>query len=167
MLLKILKRMCVNMRRYGISKKNPNPAWPYEQPAIVIPPGSNMAAIGRTEEINDSLNQVKDTGSFSTRNASLPIMGYMSGENKMYSRPGSFLQKDCSSASVSSYLCQNIGNYAKVEFLFGENTHVEKVGILDSVGKDFIVLTEAGTGTKIVCSTSNIKFINIYDISKR
>ena len=65
---------------------------------------------------------------------------------------------------VSEYLNRNIGKYAKVEFLFGDNTHIEKNGILRTVGKDFLVLEEAGSRNHVVCSAKNIKFINLYDV---
>ena len=72
----------------------------------------------------------------------------------------------CSKIDTEAYLCQKIGSYLRVEFLFGENIHVEKTGVLKNVGKDFLVLTESGTDTEIVCSAKNIKFINIYNINK-
>lgn len=183
------------MRKYGTAKRNPDPKWPCEQPIIVVPPGSNAAAVGRVNESvravagsmtdlrlqgNDMPNlrqegvvdidfrqsNTKDGTSADFRENNMPIMGYMeqgARNNQMQSMGNNIT--NCGMNSASSYLCQRIGNYAKVEFLFGENTHIEKTGILDSVGKDFIVLTEAGTGTQVLCSVKNIKFINIYNVN--
>lgn len=74
---------------------------------------------------------------------------------------------DCGMMNVNSYLCGQTGKFVRIEFLFGENTHIEKTGVLKSVGKDFIVLSETGTNNSIICSVNNIKFINVYNINGR
>ncbi|MBR5615061.1 MAG: hypothetical protein IKW64_07200 [Clostridia bacterium] len=71
----------------------------------------------------------------------------------------------CSMMAVSNYLFGQIGKLIRVEFLFGENTHIEKTGVLQSVGKDFMVISETGTNNSIVCSVKNIKFINVYNFN--
>ena len=207
------------MRKYGCSKRNPDPKWPCEQTVVVVPPGSssetaaklngtlksmatfasstphntgNLDTVRLREEnaqgnsmiregnmLRDSdMTAIEDSamireGSLIAGDGNVPIkddntqiMGYMPDFPSMPRQGrGTVQRNDCSKVDVASYLCGNVGSYARVEFLFGENTHVEKTGVLESVGRDFIVLTEAGTGTQIVSSLKNIKFINLYKIN--
>ncbi len=157
------------MRRYGSTKRNPNPPWPGIQTPVVLPPGSTPSAIGRvdnTAKNNDAVKVMdREKETIHERDGLIPIMSYMTDSNISISAANEHKRdKKCSNMSVTDYLCDKTGSYARVEFLFGENTHVEKNGILESVGTDFVVLTEAGTGSRIVCSSKNIKFINIYNI---
>ncbi len=170
------------MRKFGSSKRNPNPPWPGVQQGVVFPPGSKNSAIGRRDidkaatdiEVREKVPNLIDARNgeiepLHTRDGFVPIMSYMDGETAsgMYSngiQQNEIQSRDCPKMSVSDYLCNKKGNYARVEFLFGENNHIEKTGIIESVGKDFLVLTEAGTGVHIVCSSKNIKFINIYNL---
>ncbi|MBQ2932703.1 MAG: hypothetical protein IJE62_07715 [Clostridia bacterium] len=156
------------MRKYGCSKRNPDPKWPCEQAVVAVPADSAVATAAKVngtlrimESQIPSTPEINPSDSPHSRDEQTPIMGYMTQPGQSLSRP------DCGKTEVSSYLCQSIGSYAKVEFLFGENVHVEKTGVMENVGKDFIVLSEAGTGTKIVSSLKNIKFINIYNINNR
>ncbi len=77
------------------------------------------------------------------------------------------INRNCGIMSANSFLCGHTGKMVRVEFLFGENTHVEKTGILQSVGKDFMVISEPGTNNSIVCSVKNVKFINIYNLNNK
>ncbi|MBR5155049.1 MAG: hypothetical protein IKW62_01015 [Clostridia bacterium] len=233
------------MRKFGSSRRNPNPPWPGVQQGVVLPPGSNMSAINRNNaevkgneniivknreldsaDARDSFTPVSDNrntdemrsggvdsvstrdgfmpimnndnpvrmrdgemgpihtrdgfmpimnndnpvrmrdgeiGPIHTRNGFIPIMNYMNEGGISQAQSSGLQNRGCANISVSDYLCDKMGNYARVEFLFGDNTHVEKTGIIESVGKDFIVLTEAGSGSHIVCSAKNIKFINIFN----
>lgn len=205
------------MRKYGSSKRNPNPPWPGEQSVVVVPPGSNAAAIGQVNEqvrsAGSQTMQNDDSNVMHSRDNQMPLMGYAQEDNRTSQMPYmqennqapqrpytqenqasqmpytqrnnrtsqmqymqgntaasqmgsmSMMNNGCGAVGISTYLCQRVGNYARVEFLFGENMHIEKTGILENVGKDFIVLTEAGTGSHIVCSVNNIKFINIYNLN--
>ncbi len=156
------------MRKYGCSKRNPDPKWPCEQAVVAVPADS---AVATAAKVNGALrimeSQMPMTPELNpsdrphSRDEQTQIMGYMTEPPQPLNRD------DCGKSEVSSYLCQNIGSYAKVEFLFGENVHIEKTGVMENVGKDFIVLSETGTGTKIVSSLKNIKFINIYNINNR
>ncbi len=170
------------MRRFGSNKKNPNPPWPCQQPVIVVPPGVNGASLGRPDDIihkvkeirpeiienntniDVKINENKQTAetniaenAFTDRE--FPIMGFMSQNNIENIQE----ENICVNRTVSKYMCGKIGKFAKIEFMFGENTHVEKIGKIESMGRDFIVIREMGTNTHIVCSMKNIKFINIYD----
>ncbi len=193
------------MRKYGCSKRNPDPKWPCEQTVVVVPPGSSSETAAKLNGNLKSMatfaafthqnpmdsetvrlreenaqgntmardgNMIRDNNTM-VRDDNVPIkddntqiMGYMPDFPPMPRQGRGAIQRhDCSKVDVASYLCGNAGSYARVEFLFGENTHVEKTGVLESVGRDFIVLTEAGTGTQIVSSLKNIKFINLYKIN--
>ncbi len=157
------------MRKFGSTKRNPNPPWPGVQQGVVLPPGSRISMVSGANEnlgdneniiVNDRQSQNNEPQPIHTRDGFLPIMGYMNEDGISAIQPN----RDCTNMNVSDYLCDKVGNYARVEFLFGENSHIEKTGIIESVGKDFLVLSEAGTGGHIVCSSKNIKFINIYNI---
>ena len=87
--------------------------------------------------------------------------------NPPVSGMGTAVNGSCGILSASSFLCGHTGKMVRVEFLFGENTHVEKTGILQSVGKDFMVISEPGTNNSIVCSVKNVKFINIYNLNNK
>ncbi len=158
------------MRRYGSTKRNPNPNWPGVQTAVVLPPGTTPSAIGRinkNEKNNDIIevtDRETDNVNIHERDGFIPIMSYMTENGMSMSSPTNQGGKRCSDMGVTDYLCDKTGHYARVEFMFGENTHIEKTGVLESVGKDFVVLTEAGTGSQIVCAAKNIKFINIYNL---
>lgn len=103
-----------------------------------------------------------------------PIMGYFAQgqmnrnqrmpanrqQGQMMSPP---MGRNCGSMGVSGYLCGQMGKYVKMEFLFGDNVHMEKLGRLREVGKDFAAIQENGTNNIIVCPLDKIKFINVYE----
>lgn len=174
------------MRKFMSNKKNPNPPWPFEQPIVVVPEGTSPAAIGIDSEkthkmplfetpappLEDNPSQdVSPAWSECCENAdenrTEQIMDYRqqglsrSEENNLQSLNQS--APSCASpVYINNYLCEQIGRYVKVEFLFGEQTHVEKTGILEKVGKNFIVIKEDGFNNMLVASVNNIKFINVY-----
>lgn len=174
------------MRRFGSNKKNPNPPWPCRQPVIVVPPGMNGTSLGSPNEIihnikelgpevlennadiSEDINKNQQTAESNIvenafENREFPIMGFMSQNNIENTQE----ENICVRQTVSKYMCGKIGKFAKIEFMFGENTHVEKIGEIESLGRDFIVIKEMGTNTHIVCSMKSIKFINIYDSSDK
>lgn len=146
------------MRKYGSMKQNPNPKWPCQQMAVVVPPGSNSTAIGRNQK--DSINVFTPTLIDSkseyihSRVEGNPIMDYTNFEKTEI-----IFDKEL---SINSYISKQKGSYVKIEFLFGENTHIEKNGTLENVGKDFLIISESQTGIRTICPLKNIKFINIY-----
>lgn len=158
------------MRRYGSNKKNPNPSWPNEQSVLVIPPGSNPASVG----IKDSTEipsrkflsvQLKDNvDSDGEREARKePLMGNMFPDRMGNLNVNISEHRTSYEMSVNNFLSNQIGKYLKLEFLFGDNIHMEKFGRLKNVGKDFVAIQESGTENVIVCSLAKIKFINIYE----
>lgn len=156
------------MRKFGSTKRNPNPIWPGVQNSVILPPGTNSSVTRETKE-NSKPNDIikvadRESENVHERDGFIPIMSYMTEGGMAMPPADNIHNRKCSYVSVTDYLCDKTGNYARVEFMFGENTHIEKTGVLESVGKDFVVLTEAGTGSHIVCSAKNIKFINIYNI---
>ncbi|MBQ9757328.1 MAG: hypothetical protein IJW15_02780 [Clostridia bacterium] len=172
------------MRRFNQGRKNPNPPWPAKQPVVVVPKGSNASAIGypekKTYEIaEDSVPAVTMTepanmepsGDTYARESEReirrePIMGVPRSKNQNSLGMSPQIRPEmeqCSDMEVSGYLCGQIGKFVKLEFLFGENTHMEKIGKLLEVGKDFVAIGENGSNTVVVCATNKIKFINIYN----
>lgn len=166
------------LRKFGTNKKNPNPAWPNQGSMVVLPPGSN-AAVGMNREnvyemTAEEMRQ-NNVSSVNTQNSvnneesereirQDPIMGSVQSRVIPRRNMMSGLQSGnmCGYTGVAGYLCGQIGKYVKMEFLFGENTHMEKMGRLKEVGKDFVAIEENGSGSITVCSINKIKFINIY-----
>ena len=172
------------MRRFYQNKRNPNPKWPSQQSVVVVPKGSNAQAIGYTQKktyemaeesipvvaINapSEMQQSEDTyiSENEREERREPIMGVPRRDNRtngglgVVERPTT---EQCSDMAVNGYLCGQIGKFVKLEFLFGENTHMEKIGKLIDVGKDFVAIGENGSNTVVVCATNKIKFINIYN----
>lgn len=160
------------MRKFGTNKKNPNPPWPNEQSVVVVPPGINANPMKLPQKNQASIhsdeavfaNITDENNSISERNLRRdPIMGKMIMKNESSNQMSD--SKKCSGENfgVTQYLCGKIGNYVRIEFLFGDNVHIEKIGILRDVGKDFVAITENGTNNTIVCSTNRIKFVNVYE----
>lgn len=119
-------------------------------------------AVSRNNESFEERNQPLKTyiPETSMRNSDLVRNNPMSGMR-------TDVNQSCGIMSASSFLCGHTGKMVRVEFLFGENTHIEKTGILQSVGKDFMVIAEPGTNNSIVCSVKNVKFINIYNLNNK
>lgn len=168
------------MRKFGMTKKNPNPPWPNQQSAVIVPPGSNTKAVGLAgqkayEMPRDMMeqsvqNSPNNSVTFEENERGVrrdPIMGNMTVRQtpQNVQRPNNNMSVGnmCGNMGVAGYLCGQTGKYVKLEFLFGENTHMEKTGILRQVGKDFVAIQENGTNNIIVCATNKIKFINIYE----
>lgn len=160
------------MRKFGTNKKNPNPPWPNEQSVVVVPPGINANPMKLPQKNQIPAHNAETMfANTNDENASIserdlrqdPIMGKMIMKNEISGQMSD--SKSCHSENfgVTQYLCGKIGNYVRIEFLFGENVHIEKIGILRDVGKDFIAITENGTNNTIVCSTNRIKFVNVYE----
>ncbi len=151
------------MRKFGTTKRNPNPPWPNEQSVVMIPPGSKATSVGKPENRTYIMNSDSQQNERELRRD--PIMSNNSPQNTLATQKV-IPEIQPQTYSVSDYLSTQTGRYIKVEFLFGDNIHMEKNGMLEEVGKDFIVIRENGTNTNIVCASNKIKFINIYDYGK-
>ncbi len=162
------------MRKFGSNRKNPNPPWPSQQSVVMVPSGSNSAAIGlddrktysdTSKPIESKQNNVSIQNNISEREVRREqLMGIMPQKNYSYiPKTNTDIGNSCGNISVTDYLCGQKGKYVKLEFLFGENMHMEKIGRLKGVGRDFVAIQENGTENTIVCATNKIKFINIYE----
>lgn len=166
------KQEDVVLKKFGTNKKNPNPPWPNQQSVVVVPPGINANPMKLPQKNQNSLHNDEAVFAYTNdENTSIserdlrrdPIMGKMIMNNQTQNQLSD--SKSCHSENfgVTQYLCGKIGNYVRIEFLFGDNVHIEKIGILRDVGKDFVAITENGTNNTIVCSTNRIKFVNVYE----
>lgn len=101
------------------------------------------------------------------QNRAFDEMMVMPNNMQMWQGGESMMQQSggCESTYITGYLCGHTGRYIRMEFLFGEQTHVEKTGILREVGRNYIVMQEMGTENMIVCPLDKIKFINIYNVN--
>lgn len=63
---------------------------------------------------------------------------------------------------TQGYLRSQIGKRMGVTFLLGTNIIQDRVGVLEDVGIDFILLREDETSNLVMCDIYSIKFVNIY-----
>ena len=180
------------MKKFQTNKRNPNPPWPDEMPVVVVPPGNTAESVGLNGQ---QVYKMQTGGNYDnvsgTENEDMsrdgdfyPIMGMMqrptdnifkSGEGgggnmmpEMMPSENAMTngaERICGSAYINGYLCGHTGRYVRLEFMFGEQNHVEKTGMLREVGKNYIVMQEMGTDTMVVCPLDKIKFINIYNVN--
>ncbi|HOV69541.1 MAG TPA: hypothetical protein PLZ84_04400 [Clostridia bacterium] len=61
---------------------------------------------------------------------------------------------------IPGFLAANIGRTVRAEFVIG-NAYIDKAGRLISVGTNYFILEEAGTGVQIMCDLYSVKFVNI------
>ncbi len=132
------------MRRYNMTKQNPNPPWPSQQAVLVVPPGSNSTSIGRPDDKIYSKPVQTEFSNLHTRQEEMPIKSNIDGENGV------------------GFLQANIGQKVRAEFMFGNNVHMEKYGTLEGVGKDFLVIGQPEMGQSVMCGMGNMTFIYIY-----
>lgn len=65
--------------------------------------------------------------------------------------------------SMQEILCSNQGHYVICEFLIGNQTLVEKSGILYAVGVSYLVLYQPDEGEYTVCDLYALKFATFVD----
>ena len=65
--------------------------------------------------------------------------------------------------SMQQILSENLGQFVVIEFLIGTQAMTEKMGILYSVGRGFVVLYEELQNRYIVCDIFSIKFVTFYE----
>ncbi len=112
--------------------------WPQDFPPAVMPPGSNPSEMG-----------------FS--NAT--IYEYPAPPAAWPNRP-QMPDRSCPAEMGSvTYLCSQKGKIFRVEMGDG----VTKSGILRSVGRNYIILEESGSGNHIMCTMGSIKSIDIFN----
>jgi len=61
---------------------------------------------------------------------------------------------------LNGYLRTQIGKMARIEFLIGTGTLIDRTGTLLSVGANYITLSQVQTNDTIVCDFYSIKFIS-------
>lgn len=60
-----------------------------------------------------------------------------------------------------NFLKEQVGKIVRIEFLIGNSILQERIGILEDVQKDFLILRALETDSLIYCNSLDIKFINI------
>lgn len=60
-----------------------------------------------------------------------------------------------------AFLKEQIGKLMRVEFLIGTNNMIERIGILQDVGANYILLHSLESDNLVYCDICSIKFINI------
>lgn len=69
--------------------------------------------------------------------------------------------------SMQQILSENLGEFVVIEFLIGTQEMTEKMGILYSVGRGFVVLYEELQNRYVVCDIFSIKFVTFYEPGQR
>lgn len=69
--------------------------------------------------------------------------------------------------SMQQILSENLGQFVVIEFLIGTQAMTEKMGILYSVGRGFVVLYEELQNRYVVCDIFSIKFVTFYEPGQR
>lgn len=69
--------------------------------------------------------------------------------------------------SMQQILSENLGQFVVIEFLIGTQALTEKMGILYSVGRGFVVLYEELQNHYVVCDIFSIKFVTFYEPGQR
>lgn len=64
-------------------------------------------------------------------------------------------------SNTSSFLKEQLGKIMRIEFLIGQNILQERIGVLEEVGTNFVLLRALESDTLIYCDIHSIKFINI------
>lgn len=60
-----------------------------------------------------------------------------------------------------AFLREQLGKLMRVEFLIGTNNLIDRVGILEDVGVNYIVLRSLENDSLVFCDINSIKFITI------
>ena len=68
---------------------------------------------------------------------------------------------------MQQILSENLGQFVVIEFLIGTQAMTEKMGILYSVGRGFVVLYEELQNRYVVCDIFSIKFVTFYEPGQR
>lgn len=63
---------------------------------------------------------------------------------------------------MNGFLQTQVGRQVQVDFLVGNNSIVQRTGILIGVGVNYILINEFQTDDIVVCDFYNIKFVRIY-----
>lgn len=63
---------------------------------------------------------------------------------------------------TQGYLRTLIGKLIRVEFLIGESSFQDRIGVLLQVGVDYIILREIETDDDLLCDSFSIKFVLEY-----
>jgi len=61
-----------------------------------------------------------------------------------------------------NWLIEQIGKYIKVEFLIGTSMLIDREGVLEEVGVNYIVIKESGTLDTLMCDLYSIKFVRVF-----
>ncbi|KYH35153.1 hypothetical protein CLTEP_09730 [Clostridium tepidiprofundi DSM 19306] len=61
-----------------------------------------------------------------------------------------------------NWLIEQIGKYIKIEFLIGTSMLIDREGVLEEVGVNYIVIKESGTLDTLMCDMYSIKFVRVF-----
>lgn len=64
--------------------------------------------------------------------------------------------------SFQNILQDNLGAYVQIEFLLGTQGMTSRLGVLYSVGRNYVVLHDVGNKNYIVCDIFSIKFVTFF-----
>ena len=90
--------------------------------------------------------------------------------NTVYIRPNSMCSscnalRNCNvNECLTNKLCDALGCKCTCQFLTGNNgTIEERKGILDEAGNNYIVLRPCDSGSRLICNSCNLQFLEVKD----
>lgn len=66
-------------------------------------------------------------------------------------------------SSFQELLVQGIGQYAMLEFVFGQGLPMRREGILTNVGEQYLVLYEEHSDTYLLCESDSLVFVTFFN----
>ncbi len=131
-----------NLSGINISSGATEYTMPEEERNAMIQNGSSQTIPAQTDAQNITENQ--ESGTISTP-------------------PQSDFDNPAFQGSMQQILSENLGQFVVIEFLIGTQAMTEKMGILYSVGRGFVVLYEELQNRYVVCDIFSIKFVTFYE----
>ncbi len=115
------------------------PAWPNEQPVIVMPPGSDPISLGMPgAAVYPQAEQKNDVASAAPRLSNTGIQ------------------------EMSAFLQNNTGKCIRLSFR-PESNRTDQIGILLEAGNAYLVLQEFASQNLFLCDITDIQSIHIYN----
>lgn len=130
------ERICRKAAEYSSGA----PAWPNEQPVIVMPPGSDPISLGMPDAAVYPRTEPKNTAP-----ATPPqTKGSESGNE------------------LNTFLTNNLGKIVRLSFR-PESGHCDQLGILLETGKSYLVLQEFASQNLFLCDSAAVQSVHIYN----
>ena len=123
--------------RKAVEYSSGAPAWPNEQPVIVMPPGSDPISLG-----------MPDAAVYPQRE--------QQSVTPTQANPSEHKQ------GINTFLTRNLGKFVRLSFR-PEDGHCDQLGILLETGNSHLVLQEFASQYLFLCDISSVQSVHIYN----